>query len=270
MPVPVLTESVHREPGCPRLRRAGRARRGGVPPLPAPRPQAGPLLDRRRHSRRQRPLALRPPRASRHARKVDRRKLRRARRPARSRPHRLRRGLAPRRPRRGARLPLHAAHAAQAGPDSYDRTESARRLWQRCRAIDGTHAEAYLRARAIHRCRFPALRFHPRLLHRDEAGVRRLPALVAAVTGTAGPLPASTGPGSIRRARPRRPWRGRARRSAASTALPSASATPPPARCWSARASRRFSPSSPRCPAPSRLLRSRRMNIRKDEKGRSS
>ena len=75
---------------------------------------------------------------------------------------------------------------AQAGPDSYDRTEAARRLWQRCRAIDGTHAEAYLRARAIHRCRFPALRFHPRLLHRDEAGVRRLPALVAAVTGTGG------------------------------------------------------------------------------------
>ena len=71
---------------------------------------------------------------------------------------------------------------AQAGPDSYDRAEAARRLWQRCRAIDGTHAEAYLRARAIHRCRFPALRFHPRLLHRDEAGVRRLPALVAAVT----------------------------------------------------------------------------------------
>ena len=71
---------------------------------------------------------------------------------------------------------------AQAGPDCYDRTEAARRLWQRCRAIDGTHAEAYLRARAIHRCRFPALRFHPRLLHRDEAGARRLPALVAAVT----------------------------------------------------------------------------------------
>ena len=71
---------------------------------------------------------------------------------------------------------------ASAGPDSYDRTEAARRLWQRCRVIDGTHAEAYLRARAIHRCRFPALRFHPRLLHRDEAGVRRLPALVAAVT----------------------------------------------------------------------------------------
>ena len=71
---------------------------------------------------------------------------------------------------------------APADPDSYDRNEAARRLWQRCRAIDGTHAEAYLRARAIDRCRFPALRFHPTLLHRDEAGVRRLPALVAAVT----------------------------------------------------------------------------------------
>ena len=81
---------------------------------------------------------------------------------------------------------------APAGPDSYDRTEAARRLWQRCRAIDGTHAEAYLRARAVHRCRFPALRFHPRLLHRDEAGARRLPALVAAVTGDAGEHP---GPG---------------------------------------------------------------------------
>ena len=35
---------------------------------------------------------------------------------------------------------------APPGPDGYDRTEAARRLWQRCRAIDGTHAEAYLRA----------------------------------------------------------------------------------------------------------------------------
>ncbi len=75
---------------------------------------------------------------------------------------------------------------APPGPDGYDRTEAARRLWQRCRAIDGTHAEAYLRARAIHRCRFPALRFHPSLFHRDGGGMRRLPALVAAVTGADG------------------------------------------------------------------------------------
>ena len=79
-------------------------------------------------------------------------------------------------------LSLPAMPASHA-PDDYDRTEAARRLWQRCRAIDGTHAEVYLRARAIARCRFPALRFHPALFHRDGGGVRRLPALVAAVTG---------------------------------------------------------------------------------------
>ena len=88
-------------------------------------------------------------------------------------------------------LSLPPATAA-GGFDSYDRMEAARRLWQRCRAIDGTHAEAYLHARAIHRCRFPALRFHPSLLYRDGGGMRRLPALVAAVTGAAGERP---GPG---------------------------------------------------------------------------
>ena len=71
-------------------------------------------------------------------------------------------------------------------PGTYDRMEAARRLWRRCRSIDGTHAEAYLRARAIHHCRFPALRFHPALFYRDDGGIRRLPALVAAVTGADG------------------------------------------------------------------------------------
>ena len=85
-------------------------------------------------------------------------------------------------------LSLPPAPASQT-PDAYDRTGAARRLWQRCRAIDGTHAEAYLRARAIHRCRFPALRFHPALFYRDGGDVRRLPALVAAVTGAAGEHP---------------------------------------------------------------------------------
>ena len=74
-------------------------------------------------------------------------------------------------------------------PEDYDRTEAARRLWQRCRAIDGTQAEAYLKARGIQRCRFAALRFHPALIHRDGGGVRRLPALVAAVTANAGEHP---------------------------------------------------------------------------------
>ena len=83
--------------------------------------------------------------------------------------------------------PMPAAEA----PADYDRAQAARHLWQRCRAIDGTHAEAYLEARGIERCRlhasvFAALRFHPALIHRDDGGgVRRLPALVAAVTADA-------------------------------------------------------------------------------------
>ena len=85
-------------------------------------------------------------------------------------------------------LALPAAPAADGG-DAYDATEAARRLWRRCRAIDGTHAEAYLVARGLARCRFPALRFHPSLIYRDSGGVRRLPALVAAVTGDAGERP---------------------------------------------------------------------------------
>ena len=68
--------------------------------------------------------------------------------------------------------------------DTYDRTVAARNLWHRCRPIDGSHGEAYLHARGIRRCRFPALRFHGALPYRSEAGGwRRYPALVAAVAG---------------------------------------------------------------------------------------
>ena len=84
-------------------------------------------------------------------------------------------------------LALPAAPAAGEGPgDAYDATQAARRLWARCRAIDGTHAEKYLRARGLARCRFAALRFHPALRYREGVSVRRLPALVAAVTGDDG------------------------------------------------------------------------------------
>ena len=84
-------------------------------------------------------------------------------------------------------LALPAAPAAGEGPgDSYDATQAARRLWTRCRAIDGTHAESYLRARGLARCRFSCLRFHPELRYREGSSVRRLPALVAAVTGDDG------------------------------------------------------------------------------------
>ena len=82
-------------------------------------------------------------------------------------------------------LALPAAPAAgESG--AYDATEAARRLWRRCRAIDGTHAERYLQARGLARCRFAALRFHPELRYREGSSVRRLPALIAAVTGDGG------------------------------------------------------------------------------------
>ena len=61
-------------------------------------------------------------------------------------------------------------------------TQAARRLWRRCRAVDGSHAERYLLARGLSRCRFAALRFHPALRYREGSSVRRFPALVAAVT----------------------------------------------------------------------------------------
>ncbi len=71
---------------------------------------------------------------------------------------------------------------------AYDATAAARHLWRRCRDIDGTHAERYLHARGLARCRFAALRFHPALRYRENGSVIRLPALVAAVTGDDGAI----------------------------------------------------------------------------------
>ena len=75
---------------------------------------------------------------------------------------------------------------ASASDEPYDATEAARRLWLRCRAVAGSHAELYLHARGLSRCRFAALRFHPELRYREGSTVRRFPALVAAVTGDGG------------------------------------------------------------------------------------
>ena len=80
------------------------------------------------------------------------------------------------------------ASPASSETSAYDASEAARRLWRRCRAIGGTHAEAYLHARGLTHCSFPALRFHPELFYRDGDGMRRLPALVAAITGNDGVL----------------------------------------------------------------------------------
>ena len=74
-------------------------------------------------------------------------------------------------------------------PDApYDGGQAARRLWRRCRAIDGSPAERYLHARGLSHCRFTALRFHPELRYREGPAVRRFPALVAAVTGDDGTI----------------------------------------------------------------------------------
>ena len=67
------------------------------------------------------------------------------------------------------------------------RDEAPRRLWQMCTAIDGSHAEAYLHARAIRACRDAALRFHPTLYYRGpDGGFATFPALVARVSGPDG------------------------------------------------------------------------------------
>ena len=80
-------------------------------------------------------------------------------------------------------LPVSPATATSG---DYDATEAARRLWRQCRAIAGSHAERYLHARGLSRCRFAALRYHPELRYREGSSVRRFPALVAAVTGNDG------------------------------------------------------------------------------------
>ena len=81
---------------------------------------------------------------------------------------------------------LLPAAAASCGSGSYDAAQTARRIWNLCCAIDGTHGEAYLRARGLAHCRFPCLRFHSALRYRDGPSVRHLPAVVAAVTDNDG------------------------------------------------------------------------------------
>lgn len=88
-----------------------------------------------------------------------------------------------------ARTFLGACRSVPAPPGvrSARRDEAARRMWQMCTAIDGSHAEAYLEARAIRVGRDAALRFHPALYYRDADGVfNTFPALVARVTAPDG------------------------------------------------------------------------------------
>lgn len=83
-------------------------------------------------------------------------------------------------------LSLPVSTPRSAAPENYDSATSARRIWQRCKPIAGTHAEAYLQARGIHPRPLPALRFHPSLRYREQSVTQELPAMVAAVTDDKG------------------------------------------------------------------------------------
>ena len=80
-------------------------------------------------------------------------------------------------------LALPACAPPAAPPRTARRDDAPLRLWQMCTAIDDSHAEAYLHARAIRACREPALRFHPALYYRGpDGGLATFPALVARVS----------------------------------------------------------------------------------------
>ena len=70
----------------------------------------------------------------------------------------------------------------------HHRAQAPVRLWNLCRPIHGSHADAYLRARGLEHCgEHPSLRFHPELFYRDADDAHQaLPALVAAVTAHTG------------------------------------------------------------------------------------
>ena len=127
-------------------RRARRPRRSRLPALPAARPQAGPLLDRGRSGRRPRAVALRPPPRTAYRGSGP------TPRPAGARPIRHRNAPT-------LRAALDEARAFLC-PCRFHRRRARATLLNRGAAVPhdaGTHAEAYLLARGLSRCRFAAL-----------------------------------------------------------------------------------------------------------------
>jgi hypothetical protein len=76
-------------------------------------------------------------------------------------------------------LPARQATATKE-PDTKDRTEAARRIWDESQPAAGTPVESYLASRSITIPPPPTLRYHPGLKH-GPTGLL-LPAMVAAVT----------------------------------------------------------------------------------------
>ena len=80
-------------------------------------------------------------------------------------------------------------HPTREPPAPGGSLDAARRLFRAGRAVAGTQAEAYLRARGITaRLDWPSLRFHPALWYRPDRDAAResWPGLLAAVTDAAG------------------------------------------------------------------------------------
>lgn len=100
----------------------------------------------------------------------------------------LREAMAEARAFLGAAYAPASRPASRGRPRGWSNTEAARRLFAAAGPIDGTRAEAYFRARGIWTTRFPALRYHARVYYRadDHAPLRRLPALLAAITDVDG------------------------------------------------------------------------------------
>jgi Toprim domain len=86
---------------------------------------------------------------------------------------------------------LPSAHRSHAPPVRRGFSEAARRLFRAGRAVPGTPAEAYLRARGITgQLEWLALRYHPSVYYRaaEDAPLELWPALLAAVTAYDGTI----------------------------------------------------------------------------------
>lgn len=79
-------------------------------------------------------------------------------------------------------LALAPDRASTQPPRDYDAVAAARRIWDQCIPLAGTHGEAYLAARAIPPLPLRALRYHSRLRYREGSTFTPLPAIVAAAT----------------------------------------------------------------------------------------
>ena len=190
----MFPHALDRRPRAP----SGATRRGGLPLLSLQRPQAGPLLARRRRRQCARPLALCPPLRAGHRKGAAGKWTDAATGGHGDLLDLIRQNQrladvheAAEEARRFLSLPEPPAvprSNAQAAQTDGARRLAARRLWAMTRPIAGTHAAAYPRRTRHHRPRRhkASLRFHPSCYHRSDDGTRGVfPAMIAAVTDEA-------------------------------------------------------------------------------------